>query len=66
MSRLSSGNACYHSVQNRCLRNYCVRIYRTVTVPAQPQGDVHTAQHKYIYISLLHGACFGVCGKGNL
>jgi hypothetical protein len=30
-----------------------VSIYRTVIVPAQPQGDVHTVHHKYIYISLL-------------
>ena len=52
-SRLSSGNACYHSVQNLCLWNYCVRIYRHVIVPAQPQADVHAVHLKYVYISLL-------------
>ena len=28
--RLSSGNGCYHSVQNLCISNYCDRIYRTI------------------------------------
>ena len=25
-----------------CLWNYCVRIYRSIIVPAKPHGDIHT------------------------
>jgi len=64
-SRLISGNACCHSLLNHFLLNYCVKMYGSVTVPAQPQGDVHTVDHKYIYISLLHATCFGFCGKAS-
>jgi len=32
-SRLSSWSACYHWVQNVCLWNYWVRIYRTLILP---------------------------------
>ena len=62
-SRLSSWSACYHWVQNVSLWNYWVTIYRTLTVPAQPQWDVHIVHHKYIYISLLLATYFGFVEK---
>ena len=50
------------SVESLSLKLLC-QNYRTIIVPARPQGDVHIVHHKHIYISLLPATCFGFCGK---
>jgi len=43
-SRLNSGNACYHSLQNfvsSCLKNIKIKIYITTTLPASYGKNVH-------------------------